>query len=239
MNLKIINIFTLILSLIIAVIAFWTFKKYSYSLLVENSFKNYVDISNSDITTFIGKNIILRAKIKDEQFFISKKNGDKVVLEYFLVEENKNSRTKKISDLSYLRYIPFKINFNNINIIVEPYELDLTYIGNIIEKKEYKKDNKLISEKYWKFKSNDIIYIFGKLENKAGILSIVNPNIEKSFFEKIFNLSPFIISNYEINEIIQKAIYTKNSMLSITSLLSITSIFFIILSIKKLLDKSV
>lgn len=237
MNFKKVNIFTLILSTIIIIMSFWSYKKYSYSLLVENSFKNYVDISNSDIKNFIGKNIIIKVKVNDFPFINSKKTNEKIVLEYLLTEQEKNSRTKKINEESFLRFIPFKGNFNKLDIIIEPYDFDLTYIGNPLYKKEKKKENILITEKYWRFKNKDNIYIYGKLEDKAGNLFMVNPNTNISLWDKFFNLKPFIITNYEINEVVSKAIYMKNSMFSTSILLLITGLFFMITSIKRLLTK--
>lgn len=236
MNFKTVNIFTLILSIIILLISFWSYKKYSYSLLVENSFKNYIDISKFDIKNFIGQNIIIKGQIKEIPFFISKKTNEKIVLEYLLVEQEKNSRVKKINEESFLRFIPFKTIFNNTDIIVEPYDFDLTYIGNFSTTNKKEKNNILITEKYWKFQNKNNIYIFGKLEDKAGNLSIINPNINSTFLDKIFNLKPFIISNYEISDIISKAKYTKNSMFSISILLLVTGLFFIIISAKRLLS---
>ena len=238
MRLIIINIIMALLSLFIFGFGAWTYGESLHHDKVRKYFTEKTITKIQDLKTasiLSDKMVIIQGKIVFGETFLSR-NNKKVVLERYKEEfkyKDSNKDWKDIKDNSIFKVIPFKIEENSNYVLIDPYSVDKTFLGNA-ETKTEEIDNKIIKKSLWTFEPNQKVYILGAIQNKAGQMVIDNPNLYKSVFSSLWEKEPFIITNMEPAEVANKAKELGKSIYFASLALFLVGAFTLVMSVVKI-----
>lgn len=222
-------------------ISLWTYRQSAYNDKISKYFseKTITGFERlKDVANLTDKKVLLKGSIASGETFKSK-DGTDVVLERYKEEEkdrNPAKGWKLIKGSVIFKVIPFNLKENSNKILIDPFGLDKTFLGNPETKKEIVNGQELLKST-WKFVPGQTLYILGNIENKAGQLIVNNPDFNNSFFTSLWNKEPFIITTMYPSEVSEKARDMAKSVYFASLALAAVGVFFIITGINNIFKK--
>lgn len=228
----IIHILMVFLSFMVLCFGAWTYTQSIYTDNIRKAFTQKTETSMANlknVSVLADKNVIVSGTIQADETFKSR-TGEKVVLERYKEEKETAKGWKDINESILFKVVSFKLKNGNESVIIDPFGLDKTYLGEPISSIENVNGEK-IKKSHWVLKPNQKITILGNVDNKSGIIVINNPNIYNSIIDNTFKKVPFIITTMKKNETADKASDIGKSIYYSSLALFAVGIFFIFTSI--------